>query len=45
MEPDLGYEYVKMCRKRKKTHVAYMDKLGKIIKNSSDHNFHLKDQN
>jgi hypothetical protein len=31
-EPYLGYGYVKMCRKIKKTHVAYMDKLGKIIK-------------
>jgi hypothetical protein len=29
MDPYLGSEYVKMCRKRKKTPIAYMDKLGK----------------
>jgi hypothetical protein len=31
METDLEYGYVKMCRKRKKTHVAYRDKMGKIV--------------
>jgi hypothetical protein len=29
MEPDLGSGYVKMSRKKKKSHVAYKDKLGK----------------
>jgi hypothetical protein len=32
MEPYLESGYVKMCRKRKKTHVAYMDKMGKQSK-------------
>jgi hypothetical protein len=26
MDPYLEFGYVKMCRKRKKTHVAYMNK-------------------
>jgi hypothetical protein len=42
MEPNLGSRYVKMCRKRKKTHVAYKDKLGKQPKLLSDHNFQLE---
>jgi hypothetical protein len=32
MEPYLESGYVKMCRKRKKTHVAYKDKMGKQSK-------------
>jgi hypothetical protein len=41
MEPNLGYGYLKMCRKRKKAHVAYEDKLGKTVKNSLDLKFQL----
>jgi hypothetical protein len=37
---DLEYGYVKMCRNKKKSHVAHMDKLGKTIKTSLDHNSH-----
>jgi hypothetical protein len=29
IESDLESVYVKMCRKKMKAHVAYMDKLGK----------------
>jgi hypothetical protein len=32
MKPYFGYGYIKMCRKRNKTHVAYMDKMGKQSK-------------
>jgi hypothetical protein len=38
--PYLEFGYVKMCEK-KKSHVAYRVKLGKIVKTSSDHNFQL----
>jgi hypothetical protein len=44
MEPYLGSGYVKMSWERKKTLVAYRDKLGKIAKTSLTRNFHLKDQ-
>jgi hypothetical protein len=41
MDLDLEYEYVKMCRKKKKTLVAYKDKMKKTTKTSLDHNFQL----
>jgi hypothetical protein len=44
MQPYLEYEHVKMCKNEKKTHVEYRDKLGKTIKTSLDHFFHLKVQ-
>jgi hypothetical protein len=42
MEPDLGYGYIKMCKKRRKTHVSYRTKMGKHSKTYEDHNFLLK---
>jgi hypothetical protein len=40
MDPYLEYGYIKMYRKRKKTHVAYKDKNGKTIKTFAGHNYH-----
>jgi hypothetical protein len=42
MELYLGFGYVKMFRKRNKTFVTYMDKMGKTIKTSMDHKFNLE---
>jgi hypothetical protein len=37
----LGYGYLRLCKGRKKTHVAYMGKLDKTIKTSPNHKFKL----
>jgi hypothetical protein len=42
MKTYLEFGYVKMCRKRKKPPIAYMDKNKKTVKTSPDHKFQLR---